>query len=82
VTSKVPRRPTDQVSPRTVRGRLTRPTRDCLVVETDSGPWTLVGDIPADLAPGTEVEATGRPAAERETSCGYPTLRVSSIRRL
>jgi hypothetical protein len=81
VTSKVPRRPTDQVSPRTVRGRLTRPTRDCLVVETDSGPWALVGDV-ADLPAGAEVEATGRPAAERETSCGYPTLRVTSIRRL
>jgi hypothetical protein len=53
-----------------------------VVVEAESGPWTLVGDVPSDLAPGTEVEATGRPAPDVETGCGYPTLRVTSIRRL
>jgi hypothetical protein len=65
-----------------VRGRLARPTPDCVVVEAESGPWTLVGDVPADLGPGTEVEATGRPAPDVETGCGYPTLRVTSISRL
>jgi hypothetical protein len=78
--ARPPARPTDQVSPRTVRGRLTRPTPDCLVVEAASGPWALVGEVPADIALGTEVEATGRPAPEVETGCGYPTLRVTSIR--
>jgi hypothetical protein len=53
-----------------------------VVVEADNGPWTLVGEVPADLGPGTEVEATGRPAPDVETSCGYPTLRVTSIRRI
>jgi hypothetical protein len=53
-----------------------------VVVEAESGPWTLVGDVPSDLAPGTEVEATGRPAPDVEAGCGYPTLRVTSIRRL
>jgi hypothetical protein len=53
-----------------------------VVVEAESGPWTLVGDVPADLRPGSEVEVTGRPAPDVETSCGYPTLRVTSIRRL
>jgi hypothetical protein len=78
--SRPPARPTDQVSPRTVRGRLARPTPGCVVVEADSGPWALVGDVPADLALGTEVEVTGRPAPEVETGCGYPTLRVTSVR--
>ena len=84
--SRPPVRPADQVSPRTIRGRLARPTPDCLVVETESGPWALVGDLPAGpaglagLATGAEVEATGRPAPEAATSCGYPTLRVRSIR--
>jgi hypothetical protein len=80
--SRPPARPTDQVAPRTVRGRLARPTPDCLVVEAANGPWALVGDVPADLAPGTEVEATGRPAPEVDTGCGYPTLRVTTVRRL
>ena len=80
--SRPPARPTDQVSPRTVRGRLARPTPDCLVVEAGNGPWALIGDVPADLAPGTEVEATGRPAAEVDTGCGYPTLRVTTVRPL
>lgn len=75
-----PARPTDQRSQRTVRGRLTRPTPDCLVVESPSGPWALVGDVPEALAMGTEVEATGRPAPELETGCGYPSLRVTSVR--
>jgi hypothetical protein len=61
---------------------LTQPTPGCVVVEAESGPWTLVGDVPSDLAPGTEVEATGRPAPDVETGCGYPTLRVTSIRRV
>jgi hypothetical protein len=78
--SRPPVRPTDQLSPRTVRGRLARRSPDCLVVEDANGPWALVGEVPAGLAPGTEVEATGRPAPEVETGCGYPTLRVSSIR--
>jgi hypothetical protein len=85
--SRPPARPTDRVSPVTVRGRLTRPTPDCLVVDAENGPWALVGDLPTDittLAAGTEVEATGRPAPEADAgagaACGYPTLRVSSIR--
>ena len=80
--TRPPARPTDQVSLRTVRGRLARPTPDCLVIEAGNGPWTLVGDVPADVAPGTEVEVTGRPSPDTETPCGYPTLRVTSIRRL
>ena len=78
--SRPPVRPADQVSPRTVRGRLAQRSPDCLVVEDANGPWTLVGEVPSDVAPGTEVEATGRPAPEVETGCGYPALRVSSIR--
>jgi hypothetical protein len=80
--SRPPARPTDQLTPRTVRGHLARPTPDCLVVEAANGPWALVGDVPAGLAAGTEIEATGRPAPEVDTGCGYPTLRVISVRRL
>lgn len=80
--SRPPARPTDRLSPVTVRGRLAEPSAGCLVVEADNGPWALVGDVPADLAPGTEVEVTGRPAPEAETGCGAPALRVGTIRPL
>ncbi len=76
-----PSRPSDQVSPRTLRGTVNE-VAGSVVIESQFGRWALVGRLPPGLAPGTRVEITARPQPQAESPCGSPVLAVLALTRL
>ena len=78
-----PRRPTDQVTPRTLTGTLDEVAGTTVLV-TDGGTWALEGPaVGPALGPGrtagARVTVVGRPAPEAESPTGHPVLRVREL---
>lgn len=76
-----PTTPTDQASPRTLRGTVAEDA-GCLVLDTQSGQWALEGGLTEGLRPGDRVEIRARPAPQAESPCGAPVLRIVAVRPL